>query len=198
MDKKSLETEIAAIGKASKTLVDRIHNCAVACLTHSMEHGEASLCLQLAEAIGHGQRQKALVFWFEHFAPIKLDIVKGSHGLIKKTHPDYHERDVDGAAKTTYFDLTKEEAPKLVAFTDMVGPIYGALKRMEEANEAGNYIALPGSDYDTDRKRVLAMINAAKVDDLDDAKDQVNILKKARKMGYTLTREVDPANSGNA
>lgn len=187
--KKALMSEIAAIGKASKTLVERIHKCAVSCLEHSMEYGEASLCLQLSEAVGKGQRQQALVFWFEHFAPIKINLVQGTYAILKKTHPDYTPWNVEDARETTYYDLTKEDKPKLVAFTDMVGPIFGALKRMEEANEKDNYIALPGSDYETDRKRMLAMVNAAKVDDLDEAKEQSNILKKARRMGYTLTKE---------
>lgn len=106
---------IAGIRRVAGKVQERIHQVAVSTLAHIRDHGDTTLATSLLDALPNGQRREALAFWYGRFsngkAAMRLDKQSGSWicKLAKDRSPE--DFDVEGAAKITFADLTKEKKP---------------------------------------------------------------------------------------
>lgn len=115
LDRDACKRAIAGIRRVAGKVQERIHLVAVSTLAHIRDHGDTTLATSLLDALPNGQRREALAFWYSRFsngkATMRLDKQSGSWvcKLDKNRKPE--DFDVEGAAKISFADLTKEKKP---------------------------------------------------------------------------------------
>jgi len=69
---KKVKDAIAKIGQSRAKWNTAVHQVAVQCVGHAVEHGDVTLGWQLCKAVG-GREAQAVIYWLEEFGPFKLD-----------------------------------------------------------------------------------------------------------------------------
>lgn len=133
LDPKTCGRKIDRIAKVGRSLQTEIHSVGVSVLSHIREHGDYTLAIRLMNALPNGQRVNSLGFWFGYFSNgvFKVTYNKDTASWSGKLKGDREQIDVDGAAATSYADLTPEK--KYTTFT--AAAFASFLKR--KANEDG-------------------------------------------------------------
>lgn len=117
-DSAALSRTIASIAKAGKKLDSAIHAAAVSCLYHMREHGDSTLYVRLTDAMPKGSRVKALHFWAEHHAPMKVTTDKNGATKVtlgKDRVPEDFAIDAADATPFWAFSVEKNPGPMTVA-----------------------------------------------------------------------------------
>lgn len=114
---------IKAIARIGARLQTEIHIVAVSTLAHIRDHSDYTLAVRLLDALPSGQRVKALAVWFGHFSgsAATFTLIKGEGWkctLLKKRTPEMF--DIEGAAKTTFADLTEEKSPTTMTVKQVI------------------------------------------------------------------------------
>lgn len=107
-DGATLNKYIKGIKLRSGKLIDDIHNVAVMCAVHAVQHNNYTPIINLVDAVGKGMRANSLRKWMIEFAPVKW-------GDVETTTDDGKTKTVKGFV----YNKTKAEAIKAKYGTDM-------------------------------------------------------------------------------
>jgi hypothetical protein len=88
-DQKAIGQMIGEIGGTSKRLRELVNTCAMSCVWHAVEHGNATPASSLCEKLGEGWRLDALREWFIAYGPFKWNADKRSFYLNKDKLDEY-------------------------------------------------------------------------------------------------------------
>jgi len=143
MDIKTFNKNLKVIKASGQKLDALVNETALGGLAIVQEHGDARHIDSLLLVLPQGYRREAFKVWISAFSPIRWN-GDGKVGLAKPKSRGYTPFDLEGAAKVTFWDYTKEE----VRIEELsIGKFLGVLKRYSEyldnANENGE---ITGSD----------------------------------------------------
>lgn len=173
-----IEKRITSIRSRSRKMDMDIHTTAVQCLAHAEKHGDVTLCGRLIGAMGHASRRQDLIAWFAYFGPVAINAKTFKPTQRKATHEQYRKYDVAGAEETPFWVLIQDKPPAPLAFSDIVGRTWAALKAAETAQGEGRFVG----DYDEVTKLRAMLAETAGITDDDDmevVKTRDKALKKA-------------------
>jgi hypothetical protein len=190
--------------KKSLTALDlQVHNNAVQCLMHCMEHRDTSLMVRLLteiiDADTTGYRRQGLIAWMKYFSPMRLSgkTVNMSGKVDKDGKSVEQPFDVEKAYATPFWKLTRE-APAIlrpIYQQGVLGAINKAIRDFEEAvantNDKGEPIdkerpfykgknAPTLVNFATEVKKLAAIVPSDSTKDVDTAqKKQAEIANAA-------------------
>lgn len=135
---KQLKAKIRGIGQRQASLKQDIHEAAIECAGHAQQHGRATMAQDLFLAV-KGQDRHALVGWFHHYTPVKLD--KDGKATINKTK----RKDFDGDGDALIAELREampwyefvKELDQVAKDLDVAKSISALAKRINSAPEKG-------------------------------------------------------------
>lgn len=144
-DKATLTKRIETLGKDMKSIDNRIHVIGVSTMYHMREHGDWRGAADLVAAMPRSTRRKALIAWFEHFAPCEVDVKTSEFTLEKGRKPE--DFDLEGAAETHFGDFTAERAPVPVTLAAIAKMVEGKLEKGIEQGHITDEQAVAWLDF---------------------------------------------------
>lgn len=139
-------TSNAAINKAIKSIATTaaklniaIHDCAVMCMTHAREYGDASGAARLVDAMPMSHRRSLLISWFGKNSPVTIE--KNAKTGLMKAHlaGKAEERvwNIEAAKATPFFDMPEAaKEPEVPTFDGLVSNVYAFIAKTKKAAEA--------------------------------------------------------------
>lgn len=149
-----IKANIKSIDGARQKLVDSIQQTALAVAYHAHVHGDITLAIELARAVGNGMKHEALRLWMEAFAPVDaVDEGVFTFNKEKRVSDEELEALMLSAEGKNWYDY-KTEKP---ADQFSLGALLAALNRkVEKAQTKG----VEMSEAEQDAARVLRELQA--------------------------------------
>ncbi len=167
MDGKTIDKKIAGIKTRSATLATDIHNVAVSCIAHCQEHRDATKAKRLVDALSKANRPETLKAWFMAYSPIRFN-GDGDVKLAKEGTKGYTPFDLDGAAKTPYYEKFREEdAAKQLAVGDVDRRFWALLGTMRKALAGEGTVAVKDEDRAAVQARYDLLIGVARANNIE-------------------------------
>ena len=148
----NVRKSIKEIEGARQKLVDKIQATALQCIWHAHTHGDVTLCIELAKAVGNGMKHESLRLYFNKYAPVTVDpqsILKYSKG--KRVEGDALDALMVNAAAEMWHESDTEKKAEDFELGALMASM---LRKISKAAESG-YEPTP------EEAEVIAMLTAA-------------------------------------
>lgn len=131
----NVRKSIKEIEGARQKLVDKIQATALQCIWHAHTHGDVTLCIELAKAVGNGMKHESLRLYFSKYGPCDPDsksILRHNKGKVVKPE------DLDAHLAVAATEMWHESDTEKKADDFELGTLVAALlRKVTKASESG-------------------------------------------------------------
>lgn len=126
---------IGTISKSANKLNEEIHNCALMCIKHAQNYGDATAAGRLVDAMPKSFRRGLVIQWFAANSPITVS--KNAKTDAMKAHlagkAEERQWDIDAAAATPFFAMPEaDREPDVPTYESLHKNIVDFIERMNK------------------------------------------------------------------